>query len=262
MTKENANPIPAATILLLRDAPALEVLMIERHPDTPFAGGALVFPGGRIDPGDRSDDWRDHCDGVEDIPADELAPRIAAIRESFEEAGILLARRDGKMLGAEVHEFDHLRKAIEQDETIFLKLVRDESLRLALDVLRLFARWEPPAGVTHRRYHTWFFAARTPHGQEAREDGDEATETLWTSPEGALQAAAEGERKMIYPTVRNVELLSIADNADAVIDFAKRRKIETIVPYPEVRDGVQMLCIPDDLGYPVTAESIETAFRS
>ena len=77
-----SESIPAATVILLRDEPAFEVLMVERHADISFAGGALVFPGGRIDAGDGNPAWRDFCDGLDDAPDEEIAPRIAAIREA------------------------------------------------------------------------------------------------------------------------------------------------------------------------------------
>ncbi len=237
--------------------------MIERHADTPFAGGALVFPGGRIDPGDSHDGWAEHCDGFGSFPAEEAPARIASIREAFEEAGILLARRDDEMLsGDAVAMLQDWRARVEGDDALFLELAREQGLRLALDALCLYARWEPPAGASHRRYHTWFFAAKAPAAQEAREDGNEATEVIWTSPNAALNDCDNGKRKMIYPTRRNVELLGVSDNADAVIDFAARRRIDTIIPEIAEREHGVVLTIPDDMGYPVTEESLETAFRS
>ena len=141
-------------------------------------------------------------------------------------------------------------------------MIAEHRLRLAGDALRLFARWQPPAKVTHKRYHTWFFAAAAPSGQTAREDGDEATEALWTQPAAALDACASGARKMIFPTVRNVELLALSDSVDAVFDNAAARIIEPVEPRVETRDGKAVLAIPDHLGYPVTSEALETAFRS
>lgn len=257
------NVIPAATILLLRDEPAFEVLMIERHADIKFAGGAMVFPGGRIDEADASPDWEKCCTGLEARVPAEHAPCIAAIREAFEETGILLARNAG---GAMVDDqftqsLDSRRNDVERDAGLFVDLIRAENLQLACDTLHLFARWQPPKEAQHRRYHTWFFAAKTPFGQSAREDGNEATEVLWTTPQSVLDARESGERKMIFPTVRNVELLNISDNAEAVFEFAGRRQIEAVEPRVVERDGSKFVTIPDHLGYPVTEEPIETAFR-
>jgi 8-oxo-dGTP pyrophosphatase MutT (NUDIX family) len=257
--------IPAATILLLRDEPAFEVLMIERHADTPFAGGAIVFPGGRIEASDASPAWRAHCDGEDEVPAGEFGPRVAAIREAFEESGVLLARKDGVMLSNEAAAgLDGERSAVETDDALFIELIKANGLTLALDALHLYARWEPPkrGHENMRRYHTWFFAAKTPPGQEAREDGNEATEAFWASPGAILKSCDAGARKAIFPTLRNLELLDVSDSAAGVFDFAATRKIETVMPEIVKRDGAHVLMIPDDMGYPVTEESLETAFRS
>ncbi len=257
------DTIPAATILLLRDEPAFEVLMIERHADIKFAGGAMVFPGGRIDDADALPDWKSHCSGLEAREPLEHAPCIAAIREVFEETGILLARDAG---GAMIDDrfaqsLDARRSDVERDAAIFIDLIRGENLRLACDSLHLFARWQPPKEARHRRYHTWFFAAKTPVGQSAREDGNEATEVLWTTPQGVLDARERGERKMIFPTARNVELLNVSETAQSVFEFASQRKIEAIEPCVVEREGRNYVTIPNHLGYPVTEEPLETAFR-
>lgn len=255
--------IPAATILLLRDAPAFEVLMIERHENLSFAGGALVFPGGRIDEGDRNPAWAAHCDGMDRISPEQKAPRIAAIREAFEETGLLLARDEtGEMIGDDrARMLDSWRRKVEDDDFLFLELIEKEKLRLACDALHLFARWRPPKAATHRRYDTWFFAAHAPAGQEAREDGNEATEVLWTTPQAAIDAREKGERKMIFPTARNVELLSTSYSAQAVFDFAASRPLDSIEPKIIERDGKRYVTIPEGAGYPVTEETLEKAFR-
>ena len=255
--------IPAATILLLRDAPAFEVLMVERHADIAFAGGALVFPGGRIDQGDCNPEWAAHCAGADSIPVEEFAPRIASIREAFEETGILLAHRNGGAVSREdAIALAHWRSLIEADDRLFLELVREERLTLDLTSLHLFARWRPPKGVGHRRYDTWFFAARAPGEQLARADGGEATEIVWTSPGAALAARDAGRRKMIFPTSRNVELLNLSKTAEEVFAFAMRRSIRVIEPNMIERDGRGYLVIPDDMGYPVTQEDLDIAMRS
>lgn len=258
------NAIPAATIILLRDEPQFEVLMIERHADTPFAGGAIVFPGGRIEASDASEAWREHCDGVDQFPAEEFGPRVAAIREAFEEVGVLYARRDGEFVsdGVAASLNDH-RLKVEEDDSLFLDLIKSNGLRLALDALHLFARWEPPlrGHENMRRYHTWFFAAITPDGQQAREDGNEATEAFWGKPGDILASCDAGKRKAIFPTRRNLELLSVSDSGRGVIDFAEQRRIDVVVPDIIERDGDHFLTIPDDMGYPITEESVKTAFR-
>jgi 8-oxo-dGTP pyrophosphatase MutT (NUDIX family) len=257
------NPIPAATVLLLRDEPAFEVLMVERHANIGFAGGALVFPGGRIDPGDRNPAWTEHSAGCD--PA-LMAGEIAAIREAFEEAGILLAREAGA--GPEAPLIDGERAAalgdwravVEQDDAQFLELIRREGLKLACDKLRLFAHWIAPPGL-HRRFDTLFFACICPEGQAAHEDGNEATEALWISPAGAVAARERGERKIIFPTLCNLRLLGLSNSASEVFDFARRRKIAPVQPTIEMREGEAFLCIPQDMGYPVTSEKIDASLQ-
>ncbi len=260
-----SDAIPAATILLLRDEPVFEVLMVERHANINFAGGALVFPGGRIDKGDADPRWREHCLGFDDIPEDQVAPKMAAIREAFEETGILLARKKGDDAFVDddfTQSVDAWRGAVEADDAKFLELIRQEDLILAGDALCLFARWSPPAAATHKRFDTWFFAARTPKGQRAREDGNEATEAVWLAPKAALDARDRQERKMIFPTVRNVELLNVSNSADEVFAFASTRTIDPVQPVVIERDGQHFVTIPEGLGYPVTEENLESAMRA
>ncbi|WDI31191.1 NUDIX domain-containing protein [Hyphococcus flavus] len=257
----SSDYIQAATILLLRDEPAFEVLMVERHANIEFAGGAMVFPGGRMEASDADKAWLAHCDGLEQTPEHEISHRVAAIREAFEETGMLLARKDGEFLGREAMNFEDLRGSVEEKDALFLELICKEKLKLALDALHLFARWRPPKEATHKRFDTWFFAAKAPPKQQARPDGGEATDVIWTQPKDVLADKDAGRRKMIFPTTRNVELLGVSNNTEEAIAFANERPIRPVTPAPETRDGVAYLTIPEDLGYPVTAELLETAFR-
>lgn len=253
------TPIPAATVLLLRDAPAFEVLMIARHENSAFAGGALVFPGGRVDRGDHLSDWRDLADGLSpDLQI--AASQIAAIREAFEESGVLLATdRTGRLVtGEHTLALNDWRDRIEDNDLLFINLIKSEQLRLACGELHLFSHWIAPPGL-HRRFDTLFFAARFPHGQMVIEDGSEATEALWISPAAALDARKTGARKIIFPTACNLSLLGASSNAADVFDFAARRIIRPVTPTVFSRDGKPFLRIPDDLGYPVTEEALDFA---
>src|SRR5438270_7972705 len=147
---------PAATILLLRDDPGFEVLMGKRHHQIDFASGALVFPGGKSHAGDHDPTWAEHVLGWEAFDADQRGLRIAAIREVFEEAGILLAvRRDGRPIGGEACPMD-VRQAVDAGTTPFLDVVRDLDARLDLAALTTFARWITPA-IVPKRFDTWFY---------------------------------------------------------------------------------------------------------
>jgi len=235
--------------------------MICRHESSSFAGGALVFPGGRVDKGDYDLAWVNLADGLSSEPR-MAASQIAAIREAFEETGVLIARdAAGAMIaGARAIALSDRRAGVQRDDAAFLDLMRREELRLACDQLLLFSHWIAPPGL-HKRFDTLFFAARFPKGQSVLEDGDEATEALWISPTAALSARASGARKIIFPTARNLDLLAASSSTEQAFAFAKSRPIRAVMPEIATRDGKAFLTIPDGLGYPVTEEPIETATR-
>lgn len=260
MAPASELPAPAATILLLRDEPAFEVLMIARHAAAAFAGGAMVFPGGRVDKADRDPRWRLHAQGLSDEPV-RAAAEIAAVRECFEETGVLLARRDGAYAsGAFAADLSPRRRDIVKDAAAFFDLIATNGLVVACDAMRLFSHWVAPPGL-HRRFDTLFFAARTPPGQAPLEDGDEATEAVWIEPLEAIRARADGRRKIIFPTARNLDLLATSRSVDEAFAFAARRPIPPIEPAAEDRNGRMCLVIPEGLGYPVTEEWLDAAYR-
>ena len=236
----------AATILLLRDAPEFEVLMVKRHHQIDFAAGALVFPGGKSHQGDSDPRWRDHAIGFE-AAAPDVALRIAALREAYEEAGVLLARdRDGAFYAGEAAK--DIRTAVADDQVAFLDVVADLGLRLDLSALTVFARWITPK-LMPKRFDTWFYVAHAPLAQQAICDGHEAVDAEWISPRTALDLAAAGERKVIFPTRMNLQLLAeSADPGDAV-RRAAARELVTVEPWV---DG-EVLRIQPHAGYgPVT----------
>ncbi len=254
---------PAAGLILLRDAPRLEVLMTVRHQAMGFAGGALVFPGGKIDPADRNTVWAAHCEGWDNLHTEWRAAAVAAIREAFEEAGILLARSaDGGELDAA--QADALRAAwggrLKDSNDAFLTMVRSADLKLATDRLVRFAHWIAPPGL-HKRFDTRFFAALCPARQTAAADGGEAVEAVWVAPAEALADAAAGNRRLIFPTKRKLELLALADTAEATLARAAARAVEPIMPDVAMRDGEPWLTIPPHLGYPVTEEPLSASTR-
>ncbi len=193
-----ATPVPAATVILLRDGDVSpEVLLLERHAKSEFLPDLYVFPGGRVDAHDH--ELSDHlpAGGTEAarraLPdtAPELAPAlfVAAIRETFEEAGILLARRRGErdLLGAEAAQrLAHHRLDVQGGSLRFGDLVEKEELELASDLLSVHAHWITPELVP-RRFDTFFFSALAPEGQLAAHDGIESTDDVWIRPEDALE---------------------------------------------------------------------------
>ncbi|MFV0281428.1 MAG: NUDIX hydrolase [Rhodoblastus sp.] len=247
--KEVAPTRPAATVLLVRDRPeGMQVFMVVRHHQIDFASGALVFPGGSIDKEDyaiAADLVR--CGGDHGIDEKARAFRIAAVRETFEECGVLLARPRGEkalVAGARVAEI--ARKAAGRT---FLELITAEDLELALDHLTPFAHWITPTALP-KRFDTHFFIAAAPADQQALHDGSESVDSVWINPARALEEAKTGKYTIIFATRLNVEMLGRQNDTAAAIEAARVRKIVTVQPEVLKRDDKgAKLRIPPDSGY-------------
>ncbi|MGH7034288.1 MAG: NUDIX hydrolase [Stellaceae bacterium] len=244
----------AATVLVLRDrSGGTEVLMVTRHAEAVFAGGALVFPGGRLDPGDAGAALLARCRAVPGEGIAEMALRVCAIRETFEEARLLLARplRSADLLSGEALEAIETRLSARYGRPAsFSELVIEGGLELATDLLVPFAHWITPA-PRPRRFDTYFYLAPAPEAQEALHDGAEAVASIWVDP---AQAAADGTAKrvkMIFATRFN--LLKLARNRGREAAFAAARADTIIAVCPEHRDTPEgaMWCIPIEAGYGV-----------
>jgi 8-oxo-dGTP pyrophosphatase MutT (NUDIX family) len=247
---------PAATVLLLRDQPAFEVLMVKRHHQIDFASGALVFPGGKSHAGDHDEAWTDHVLGWDDFDADQRAMRIAAIREVFEEAGILLARRrDGAPIGAEACPMD-VRQAVDAGTTAFLDVVRDLGAQLDLAALTVFSRWITPV-IVPKRFDTWFYLVEAPEDQLAACDGRETVDAEWIRPAEALRLGEAGERTVIFPTRMNLRLLAEAGDAADAVARARARTLVAVLPEVRQRDGKRLLVLPPEAGYGVVEEPMD-----
>jgi 8-oxo-dGTP pyrophosphatase MutT (NUDIX family) len=255
---EEKSPVkiaPAATILLVRDTPAFEVLMVKRHHQIDFASGALVFPGGKTHGGDHDGAWEERVLGWDRTAPEKRALRIAAIREAYEEAGILLARHgDGQMFRGDPRA-GPARDEVAHDRRAFIDLVAELDLRLDLDALTVFARWITPA-MMPKRFDTWFYVAAAPADQLALCDGWETVEAEWIAPAEALRLAELGERKVIFPTRMNLQLLAEAESAE---DAVARAAVRPLVPVePKVTDTPdgKVLVIPPDAGYGAVVEPL------
>lgn len=246
---------PAATVLLLRDKPTFEVLMVQRHHQIDFASGALVFPGGKTHAGDIDPKWSDHVLGWDDFDDDQRALRIASVREAFEEAGVLLARRrDGSGIGGEACPLD-VRLDVDAGRVAFLDVVRDLDARLDLHALTVFARWITPP-LTPKRFDTWFYAAVAPEEQLAACDGRETVDAAWLSPTEALRQGVAGERKLVFPTRMNLQLLAESADAGEAINRAQARRLVTVEPDLQDRPHGRVLVLPPDAGYGVVEEPL------
>jgi 8-oxo-dGTP pyrophosphatase MutT (NUDIX family) len=253
---EAVVPRPASTILLLRDNAALkeiEVFMMVRHYEIDFNSGALVFPGGSVDATDKEIIARPELySGGEELDAADLSFRIAAVRETFEESGILLARTQGASglvdakRAAEI-EAGH-RTALCESKTTFPKVLSDSGLSLALDELVPYAHWITPEGMP-KRFDTWFFLAPAPPAQLGAHDGKESTDSIWVSPREALEGGESGRFKLPFPTTRNLIRLGKQPNVKAALDDMKGKPIVSVMPIMTKLNGGRQLRIPKEAGY-------------
>lgn len=247
--------IPAATVLLLREAnESLQVFMVVRHHQIDFASGALVFPGGKIDAQDKEAELRDHCRGADGLGEDAVALRIGAVREAFEESGVLLAREKGKedfLSAARVRALEEWRTRFNQRKARMLDFVRAAEIDLALDALVPFAHWITPDFMP-KRFDTHFFAAAAP-AHQALHDGGESVDSVWIDPAAALAEAAAGKRTIIFPTRLNMEKLAKCGSLAAAL---AAQPIVTVQPWLAQENGKTMLRIAPDAGYGDVAEEM------
>jgi 8-oxo-dGTP pyrophosphatase MutT (NUDIX family) len=257
MSSESVPIRPAATILLVRDEPCFQVLMVKRHHQIDFASGALVFPGGKTHAGDHDAAWADWALGWATTSEDQRALRVAAIREVYEEAGVLLAR-DAE--GATFRGDDRAvaaREEIAKDERSFIHLIEELGVKIDLDALTVFARWITPA-MMPKRFDTWFYVARADSDQLAVCDGWETVDAEWIAPAEVLRLADAGERKVIFPTRMNLQLLAEAADAADSVARAAARTLVTVEPKVERRADGPVLVIPPDAGYGAVVEPMSS----
>jgi 8-oxo-dGTP pyrophosphatase MutT (NUDIX family) len=254
---EAVAPRPASTILLLRDSAAqkgeIEVFMMVRHYEIDFNSGALVFPGGSVDKGDQEIIARPELySGGEGLDAGALSFRIAAIRETFEESGILLARPRGSNALVDAKRAGEIeaaeRAALCDSKTTFLKVLTDNRLLLALDELVPYAHWITPEGMP-KRFDTWFFLAAAPPEQVGAHDGKESTDSIWVSPREALAGGESGRFKLPFPTTRNLIRLGKQPSVRAALDDSRGKPIVTVMPVMTKLNGGRQLRIPREAGY-------------
>jgi 8-oxo-dGTP pyrophosphatase MutT (NUDIX family) len=223
----------AATVMLVRDAPDLEVFMLRRNLASAWHGGVYVFPGGAVDPGDRDDDVSARCLDRDDRDASArlgharggLGYWVAAIREAFEEAGVLLARHaDGRPLDPEDAAWARLtdaRDALNAGDLDLRSILEDEALVLDTGALHVFSHWVTPPGQL-RRYDTWFFVAAAPPGHTYEHDAVETVASVWMRPQDAVAANDRGEIDLILPTRQSLIALSAFPDAASVVEHARR----------------------------------------
>jgi 8-oxo-dGTP pyrophosphatase MutT (NUDIX family) len=249
-----AQPQPAATVMLLRDgADGLEVFMILRHQMSDVHAGALVFPGGRVDPEDHAlaADAAHSPPQRSDVAMTALG--VAAVRETFEECGVLLARARGEQALVDAGRLRTIeaahRAAMMRAQRSFGEILAAEDLALAADALVPFAHWISPER-SPKRFDTHFFLACAPSDQVALHDGQEAVDSLWIAPAAALERADAGVYRMAFPTRMNLQKLARHHSVAAAIEAARSSRIVTVITRQErTGQGVRVLRIPLEAGY-------------
>ena len=257
-----ANARPAATVVVLRDGPGgPEVFMVRRHESTAFMGGAHVFPGGRVDAADGDADagW---CDGIDHAvrqldglaPADAVAYHVAAARELFEEAGVLLARHPNgdfvSLAAAADHErLRQDRALVHEGKTRLRAVIEREGLRLALDTLVLFAHWVTPP-IDSRQFDTRFFMTRVPPHQTPAHDDTETTHSLWARPADAIAQAGRDEIVLPPPTWSTLREIEPFESVKDALGWARARTVIRRMPKAVEQDGRRMLLLPGDPEHP------------
>jgi 8-oxo-dGTP pyrophosphatase MutT (NUDIX family) len=239
---------PAATVLLVRDGESgLEVFMVVRHHKIDFASGALVFPGGKVDAEDyviAADPAHRGASGDLDGAAGAL--RVAALRETFEECGVLLARPRGS--GALLDGARGVEIGAKARGRSFGEMLAAENLELALDTLTPFAHWITPP-IMPKRFDTHFYIVAAPQDQIAVHDGSESVDSLWINPARALAEAEAGKYTLVFATKLNLRMLAESPDAAAAETAARARKIVTVEPIAVRTETSYTLTIPIEAGY-------------
>jgi 8-oxo-dGTP pyrophosphatase MutT (NUDIX family) len=254
--KPPVEPRDAATVMLLRP-PGLQVYMLRRQSSMAFAPGAFVFPGGSVDARDAEIEvgWAGpdaHEWGrMIDAPADLARALVcAAVRETFEECGVLLAGPTADTMVADTRgeDWEADRAALLARSVSLAGLLRRRGLVVRSDLLRPWSRWITPV-TEERRYDTRFFAAALPTGQRARDVSGEADDVAWVEPGGALAAARRREIVLLPPTAVTLGELEACGDLPAAL--AARRRVTALIPEVYMADGAVWLTVPPGLDYPL-----------
>lgn len=254
----------AATVMLVRDGTqGMEVFMLRRNLNSDFVGGAYVFPGGAVDRADRHEDLERVVRGRTDAGASHLlgiergglAYWVAAVRECFEEAGVLLACDVGGTVlsladEATAERFTEHRGAVNTGTRRFIDVLDAEELHILADEIHYFSHWITPVGPP-RRYDTRFFVAAAPPEQVPLHDDAETIANLWVRPQDALDRHRAGELEMIFPTIKNLEAIARFDAAEDLLAHAA--SVQSVPPIQPriVQDegGGMRILMPGDPGF-------------
>lgn len=269
ISQEITTPVrDAATVVMLRDAPAgMEVFMLKRHGLSDVLGGAYVFPGGKVDAGDALLDMAAHLDqSPQTLHAALNEPQldahgaagmyVAALREVFEESGVLFAHGASTDTTASA-------AAMRQDGVDFGTMLARLSLRLQTQDVLPWSRWITPklASVSHKRFDTRFFVAGVPLHQTAQHDNHEATESVWLQPRAALAQYWSGAIQLAPPQIMSLAHLSHHASVASVLAQARSRRPAVIAPEPFDHDGMRVTCFPGDAAHSVRQRALQGPSR-
>jgi 8-oxo-dGTP pyrophosphatase MutT (NUDIX family) len=258
------KPKDAATIMLLQPCRCasdgnFEVLMVLRHPQNKFVADSYVFPGGALDKQDGADFFEAQCRGINRISAGRIIPDmpspvralaawVAAVRETFEEVGMMLAYdQRGSLLsltGEEAERFSRYRHDLNAGKTDFERIVSTEGLTLATDRIFYYSHWITPE-ASPIRYNVRFFAAQAPEGQVPLHDGFELTRHVWITPQEALRDNAKGNFRMVLPTIMTMKELALYKSVEDVIQSTRNKKIPAILTKLIKKDNEIVEIMPD-----------------
>lgn len=254
------EPRPAATIVLLRDSDAgLQVLLMRRNRSAGFVPGAYVFPGGRVDASDAAESVLAYVDG---LTVDEAAARLelvdgdppaiayylAALREAFEETGILVGRnvRDEELAtAAEDEHVNSTRDHLMEDRISFAQALEQLECRIDGASVEYLAHWITPEPEP-RRYDTRFFAAKVREGATPIVDAREMTDAVWITPDAAVARSDEGTLPMIFPTIKTLEQLRDYGTTDEALASLASRSVRTIMPTMVITESGIRLELDED----------------
>lgn len=256
-SKAIAPAIASATVVILRDRPdGIEVFMVVRHHAIEFASGALVFPGGKVDPGDSDPAWADLA--AIDAPA-ERTNIVAAARETFEEAGLVLARKRGTQSMIEAQEahglVERYRAPILAGSRPFRDVIAGEGLQIATDLMVPFAHWITPEALP-KRFDTYFYIVAAPVDQLGAHDGGESVEGVWIAPQQALRDAKAGSRTLVFATEMNLVKLARHRTVAEAVAASRAAPIVTVMPTFERTATTTTYYIPEAAGYGVSQVTI------
>ncbi len=253
MTHKPATPKDSASILIIRDGAAhpvfgsLQILMVKRHRNVKFAGGAYVFPGGKLDPADKALEESDQKASLNNISAEFRGLRYAALREVFEETGLVIGTIDGQPIDETARKaIDDKYRADFLSGAITLAEFLDRSgVRLDMSDCLPFAHWITPTAYPVR-FDTRFFLCVAPEGQTPSPDGHEITDVEWMHP---MTLVEESDGILMFPTMMNLKKLGQAKSVAEALRLLSERQIITVTPEVIKGNKVRFRKIPDDAGY-------------